>query len=184
MRNSATVGWYALVHKHRQEPQNTMAAADVVTEQYAAAMNEAISAAATAEAKAAQLEARVADLQAAFDAVSQAASDACGGKAFDLYWLGRRNVEEAMNGPGADAITRIRQAYPTESERLIDARTPFLAAWEKGFWAGTVSFARLINGLAVTNETMCDVDTESDEEPMTAAELRAAAHDEYPRLDS
>ena len=134
MRNSATVGWYALVHKHRQQPQNTMAAADAVTEQYAAAMNEAISAAATAEAKAAQLEARVADLQAAFDAVSQAASDACGGKAFDLFWLSCRKstIDKAMNGPDADAITRIRQAYPTESERLIDGG--HLATWEHGFW--------------------------------------------------
>ena len=55
-----------------------MAAADAVTEQYAVAMDEAIAAAATAEAQVVQLEARVAELQAAFDAVSQTSSDACG----------------------------------------------------------------------------------------------------------
>ena len=155
-------------------------AADAETAGYAAAMDEAIAAAASAEAKVVQLEARVAELQAAFDAVSQTSSDACGGKAFDLYWLGRRDVDEAMDGPGAGSITRIRQAYPAESERIINGD-----GWEHGFWAGTVSFARLINGLAVTNETVRDhVDMDSDEEPMTAAELRASAYDEYPMLDS
>ena len=85
-----------------------------------------------------------------------------------------------MNGPGAGSITRIRQAYPAESEAIINGNT-----WQHGFWGGTVSFARLINGLAVTNEDVRDhVDMDSDEEPMTAAELRASAYEDYPMLDS
>ena len=85
-----------------------------------------------------------------------------------------------MNGPGAPGITRIRQAYPAESERIINGD-----GWEHGFWAGTLSFARLINELAVTNDTVRDhVDMDSDEEPMTAAELRASAHEDYPMLES
>ena len=71
--------------------------------------------------------------------------------------------------------------------RMLQLLVP-VAQRRNGFWAGTPSFARLINGLAVTNETVRDDpafdDIDSDEEPMTAAELRASAHEDYPMLDS
>jgi hypothetical protein len=95
-------------------------------------------------------------------------------KALDLYWLGRRNIEEAMNGPGGPEIDRIMQEHEEEAEKIANGD-----AWEHGFWAGTLTFLRLIQGLA-TRENYVDEDGES----ITAETVRANAAEEYPNLDS
>ena len=72
--------------------------ADDITEQYATAMEEAIYSATKAEDERDTALARVAELEAAISAVN-GATQATHDKALDLYWLGRRNIEEAIDGP-------------------------------------------------------------------------------------
>ena len=102
-------------------------------------------------------------------------SNACNGKAFDLYWLGRRNIEEAMNGPGRPAIERIMATYE-EAQRIANGDR-----WEHGYWAGTLTFARLILGVAQTEDR---IDEDEDAERTPVAVLRARALAQYPMLDS
>ena len=118
----------------------------------------------------------------AIDMVSTTAANACGGKAFDLYWLGRRDIEVARLGPGGPAIERILAEHTDEARRIADGD-----AWEHGYWAGTLSFARLTTGLAQVDDMklydgQCSDD--EDEPPIPAADVRAGALAEYPELDS
>jgi hypothetical protein len=83
--------------------------------------------------------ARVAELgkvEAALFAVTNATEN-MHDKALDLYWLGRRNIEEATNGPGGPAIGRIMQEHEEEAEKIANGD-----AWEHGFWAGTLTFLK------------------------------------------
>jgi hypothetical protein len=114
--------------------------------------------------------------------VSTTAANACNGKAFDLYWLGRRDIEVARSGPGGPAIERILVEHTDEARRIADGD-----AWEHGYWAGTLSFARLTTGLAQVDDMklydgQCSDD--EDEPPIPAADVRAAALAHYPVLDS
>ena len=103
-----------------------------------------------------------------------------GAPIFESQWC--RAELGAASGAGIPIIP----VYNGDTTALNDVKAIINGdTWEHGFWGGTVSFARLIDGLAVTNETVRDhVDMDSDEEPMTAAELRASAHEDYPMLDS
>ena len=164
-------------------------AADSVTTEYATAMDEAIEAVTRAESErdAARRElATVKDQlerhRLAIGMVSTAATNACSGKAFDLYWLGRRDIEVARRGPGGPAIERILAEHPDEARRIADGN-----AWEHGYWAGTLSFARLMDGLAQVDDMKLYDDQCSDDEddpPIPAADVRAAALADYPALDS
>ena len=154
--------------------QASMPSEDVTTE-YAEVMDEAIDAAARAEQERDTLLAEVARLREALGMVSTASSNAANGKAFDLYWLGRRNIEEAMTGPGRPAIERIMATYE-EAQRIANGDR-----WEHGYWAGTLTFARLILGVAQTDDL---VEDEDDAESTPVAVLRARALAQYPMLDS
>jgi hypothetical protein len=110
----------------------------MATEAYAAAMNEAIESASRAEDLSDALVARVAEMEAVLSAVATAAED-MHEKAFDLYWLGRRNIEEARQGPGGPAIERIMEEHPEEANKIANGD-----AWEHGYWAGTLAFLRLV----------------------------------------
>eukprot|EP01047_Picozoa_sp_COSAG01_P042427 COSAG01_NODE_3705_length_5777_cov_19.676118_2_plen_112_part_00 len=79
----------------------------MATEAYAAAMNEAIESVSRAEAERDVLVAHVAEMEATLLAVTTAAKD-MHEKAFDMYWLGRRNIEEARHLSLPPAGTRNR----------------------------------------------------------------------------
>ena len=117
--------------------------------------------------------ARVAELEGALSAVN-AATQATHDKASDLYWLGRRNIEEAIAGPGGPAIERIMTQHADEAGKIANGD-----AWEHGYWAGTLSILRLIQGLSVTNGYV-----DEDGEEITTAMIRENAQEEYPMLDS
>ena len=148
-------------------------AADEITEEYATAMEEAIESATNAEAERDAALARVSELEAAISAVN-GATQATHDKALDLYWLGRRNIEEAIAGPGGPAIERIMTQYEDEAGKIANGD-----AWEHGYWAGTLTFLRLIQGLSVTNGYI-----DEDGEEITTAMIRENAQEEYPMLDS
>jgi hypothetical protein len=95
-------------------------------------------------------------------------------KAFDLYWLGRRNVEEARHGPGGPTIERILADHAEEAQKIANGDV-----WEHGYWAGTLTFLRLIEGLAVSED-----DQDDEDDVISAASIRASALAEYPCLDS
>ena len=147
--------------------------ADDITEQYATAMEEAIESATKAEAERDAALARVAELEGALSAVN-AATQATHDKASDLYWLGRRNIEEAIAGPGGPAIERIMTQYEDEAGKIANGD-----AWQHGYWAGSLTFLRLIQGLSVTNGYV-----DEDGEEITTAMIRENAQEEYPMLDS
>ena len=88
-----------------------------VAEEYATAMEEAIESATNAEAERDAALARVSELEAAISAVN-GATQATHDKALDLYWLGRRNIEEAIAGPGGPAIERIMTQYEDEAGKI------------------------------------------------------------------
>ena len=148
-------------------------AADEITEEYATAMEEAIYSATKAEDERDTALARVAELEAAISAVN-GATQATHDKASDLYWLGRRNIEEAIDGPGGPAIERIMTQHEDEAGKIANGD-----AWEHGYWAGTLTFLRLIQGLSVTNDYV-----DEDGEEITTAMIRENAQEEYPMLDS
>ena len=108
-------------------------------------MEESIESATKAEAERDVALACVAELEAAISAV-KGATRATHDKAFGLYWLGRRNIEEAIDGPGGPAIEEIMTQYAHEAGKIANGD-----AWEHGYWAGTLTFLRLIQGLSVTN---------------------------------
>jgi hypothetical protein len=112
-------------------------AADAVTAEYATAMEEAIAAAVESESKCAAAEALAARLQAALSAVTTATEN-MHAKASDLYWLGRRNIEQARHGPGGPAIERIMSEHEEEADKIASGDT-----WEHGYWAGTLAVLRL-----------------------------------------
>ena len=95
-------------------------------------------------------------------------------KALDLYWLGRRNTEEAIDGPEGPAIERIMTQHENEAAKIANGD-----AWQHGYWAGTLTFLRLIQGLSVTNGHV-----DEDGEEITTAMIRENAQEEYPMLDS
>ena len=86
----------------------------------------------------------------ALSAVRAACQDACTGEHMELFWIGKRDAREILADPahelaaGAPAIRAIMQQYPEQAERIIDGD-----AWEHGYHAGALAFARLIAGLAV-----------------------------------
>ena len=121
------------------------AAADETTEKFTEITDELIADANRAEAERDAALARVAELEAAISAVN-GATQATHDKASDLYWLGRRNIEEAIDGPGGPAIERIMTQHEDEAGKIANGD-----AWEHGYWAGTLTFLRLIQGLSVTN---------------------------------
>jgi hypothetical protein len=148
-----------------------------VTPEYAEAMNEAIDATSRAESERDDARAELARLREALGMVSLAAANACTGKAYDLYWLGRRDIETARHGPGGPAIERIMANHAAEAEKIANGDQ-----WEHGYWAGTLAFARLIQGLAQVEDHVCEDDPDAD--PIPVATLRAQALAEYPVLDS
>ena len=148
-------------------------AADETTERFAEITDELIADANRAEAERDAALARVAELEAAISAVN-AATQATHDKASDLYWLGRRNIEEAIDGPGGPAIERIMTQHEDEAGKIANGD-----AWEHGYWAGTLTFLRLIQGLSVTNDYV-----DEDGEEITTAMIRENAQEEYPMLDS
>jgi hypothetical protein len=151
-----------------------MAANETVTNM-ADVTNQLIADAANAEAQRDAVLARIAELevaQAALSAVTTATED-MHEKAFALYWLGRRDIEEARHGPGGPAIDRIMEEHVEEAEKIANGD-----AWEHGYWAGTLSFLRLIMGLSTTEGYV------GDDETITAEMIRASALEEYPCLDS
>ena len=94
----------------------------------------------------------------------------------------RRDIEVTRHGPGGPAIERILVEHADEARRIADGD-----AWEHGYWAGTLSFARLMNGLAQVDDVklydgQCSDD--EDDPPIRAADVRAAALADYPVLDS
>eukprot|EP01047_Picozoa_sp_COSAG01_P077800 COSAG01_NODE_14145_length_1491_cov_1.500718_2_plen_129_part_00 len=95
-------------------------------------------------------------------------------KAFDLYWLGRRNIEEARHGPSGPAIERILADHAEEAQKIANGDV-----WEHGYWAGTLTFLRLIQGLTVSED-----DQDDEDDAISAASIRASALAEYPCLDS
>ena len=150
-----------------------MAAVDETTERFAEITDELIADANRAEAERDAALARVAELEAAISAVN-GATQATHDKASDLYWLGRRNIEEAIDGPGGPAIERIMTQHEDEAGKIANGD-----AWEHGYWAGTLTFLRLIQGLSVTNGYV-----DEDGEEITTAMIRENAQEEYPMLDS
>ena len=148
-------------------------AADETTERFAEITDELIADANRAEAERDAALARVAELEAAISAVN-GATQATHDKASDLYWLGRRNIEEAIDGPGGPAIERIMTQHEDEAGKIANGD-----AWEHGYWAGTLTFLRLIQGLSVTNGYV-----DEDGEEITTAMIRESAQEEYPMLDS
>ena len=146
---------------------------DETTERFAEITDELIADANRAEAERDAALARVAELEAAISAVN-GATQATHDKASDLYWLGRRNIEEAIDGPGGPAIERIMTQHEDEAGKIANGD-----AWEHGYWAGTLTFLRLIQGLSVTNDYV-----DEDGEEITTAMIRENAQEEYPMLDS
>ena len=129
-------------------------------------MEEAIASATKAEDERDTALARVAELEAAISAVN-GATQATHDKALDLYWLGRRNIEEAIAGPGGPAIERIMTQHADEAGKIANGD-----AWEHGYWAGTLTFLRLIQGLSVTNGYV-----DEDGEEITTAMIRENAQE-------
>ena len=81
-----------------------------------------------------------------------------------------------MNGPGRPAIERIMATYE-EAQRIANGDR-----WEHGYWAGTLTFARLILGVAQTEDRIDEDDPDTERTPV--AVLRARALAQYPMLDS
>ena len=152
---------------------NTSDAADAVTAEYAAAMEEAIAAAAKAENERDAALAHKARIEAALSAVTSATEN-MHEKALDLYWLGRRNIEEARHGPSGPAIERILADHAEEAQKIANGDV-----FEHGYWAGTLTFLRLIEGLAISED-----DRDDEDNVISAASIRASALAEYPCLDS
>ena len=71
---------------------------------------------------------------------------------------------------------RIMTQYEDEAGKIANGD-----AWEHGYWAGTLTFLRLIQGLSVTNGYL-----DEDGEEITTAMIRENAQEEYmyPMLDS
>ena len=96
---------------------------------------------------------------------------------------GRCEERTKVKGEGSSERTRSKsrhlfdihsEEHEEEAEKIANGD-----AWEHGFWAGTLTFLRLIQGLA-TREDYVDEDGES----ITAETVRANAAEEYPNLDS
>ena len=69
-------------------------------------------------------------------------------KAFDLYWLGRRNVDEVLADPGHPSYSSVNQVlakYPQEAQEIADGD-----AWKHGVAAGKLVILRRLLGLVTT----------------------------------
>ena len=116
-----------------------------------------------------------------------AVREACGRhgeKSFDLYWLGRRVVQDVLDeGPSHPSHTGVVAAlkdHPEEAQKIADGD-----AWEHGFHAGVVAFSRLVNSLATTEWEDYTGNTDDPEHPWLSPEgARLEAERAYPHLDS
>jgi len=115
--------------------------------------------------------------------------EACGRhgeKSFDLYWLGRRNVQEVLDmgpsHPSYSGVVKCLKDYPEEAQKIADGDD-----WQHGFHANGVAFSRLINSLATTEWEDFTGNTDDPEHPWMSPEgARKQAEEEYPHdlLDS
>jgi hypothetical protein len=93
-----------------------------------------------------------------------------GGKGLDLHWLGRRNVNDVLDGGSPCAsrpsVVKILNKWPREANIIKNGG--FESNWESGFWSGVCATGRLFGELS------------------SAADDRAIEHawDEFPMLDS
>ena len=71
-------------------------------------------------------------------------------------------------------IERIMIEHEDEADKIAN-----VDAWEHGYWAGTLTFLRLIQGLSVTNGYVDD-----DGEEITTTMVHENAQEECPMLDS
>ena len=118
-----------------------------------------------------------------------AVREACGRhgeKSFDLYWLGRRHVQEVLDigpsHPSHSGVVAALKDYPEEAQKIADGDQ-----WEHGFHAGVVAFSRLINAQATTEWEDFTGNTDDPEHPWFSPEgARSTAEEEYPHglLDS
>ena len=83
-------------------------------------------------------------------------------------------ISRTCRNLGGSAIERIMTQYEDEAGKIANGD-----AWEHGYWAGTLTFLRLIQGLSVTNGHV-----DEDGEEITTAMIRENAQEEYPMLDS
>ena len=113
--------------------------------------------------------------------------EACGRhgeKSFDLYWLGRRVVQDVLDmgpsHPSHKGVVAALKDHPVEAQKIADGDS-----WEHGFHAGVVAFSRLVNSLAVTEWEDFTGNTDDPEHPWMSPEgARTSAEEEYPMLDS
>ena len=116
-----------------------------------------------------------------------AVREACrrhGEKSFDLYWLGRRVVQEVLDEglshPSHSGVVAALKDHPVEAQKIADGD-----AWEHGFHAGVVAFSRLCNSLATTEWEDYTANTDDPEHPWLSPEgARTEAERAYPHLDS
>lgn len=95
-------------------------------------------------------------------------------KAFDLYWLGRRNVDAVLSHPvhpSFNGATQILAKYPKEAQEIADGD-----AWKHGVAAGKLVVLRRLHGLVTTewqNWTGCTDDFEHPWQSPEGARLEA-----------
>jgi len=74
---------------------------------------------------------------------------ACNDKPFDLHWLGRRDINQVLDGGSPRAsrpgVVEILMKYPKEGETIRNGG--FESNWEMGFWSGVVALGRLVAGV-------------------------------------
>ena len=96
------------------------------------------------------LEKKVRAFEAIHAAVGEAVKYGDHGKPFDLYWLGRRNVQAVLEDQthgSHTGVVHVMKMYPKAAASIAKGNP-----WKHGFNAGVVAFARLVSGLANPTE--------------------------------
>ena len=104
-------------------------------------------------------------------------------KAFDLYWLGRRNVDEVCMDPGHPSFASVNEIlakYPKEAQEIADGD-----AWKHGVAAGKLAILRRLLGLVTTEWQDWTGCTDDPEHPWRSPEgARLEAMEEEDDYDS
>jgi hypothetical protein len=104
-------------------------------------------------------------------------------KAFDLYWLGRRNVDEVLADPDHPSFASVNEVfakYPQEAQEIADGD-----AWKHGVAAGKLAILRRLCGLVTTEWQDWTGCTDDPEHPWQSPEgARLEAMEEEDDYDS